>query len=137
MSAVCLHTRALRAIEQRLDALLQAGEGFPINMEGWYGKGYFRVEATADYSAARGKDSTGAYYTCKSSGAAIKAFFDRISANAEYNKGWRDHESIILCYSLTETRDTIKMLICGEACEFLEFTKPYNTWVDRTNNMES
>jgi hypothetical protein len=133
MSAVCLHTRALRAIENRLDALLQASDGYTRSISGDTYNQNFRVEATDDYTAARANFSTGTYFECKSSVAAIKAFFDRVRKTGEYNAlNWPTKS---LSYALDENfedKATIQLKIC-EGEETLEFKKPVGTWMNQMN----
>jgi hypothetical protein len=137
MSAVCLHTRALRAIENRLDALLQAREGYTRSISGDAAQQHFRVEATDDCTAACAKFNSETYFECKSSVTAIQAFFERLRKNDEYNElNWRTKPHKFLNYAFYERFDdqaTIQLKICGEGGETLEFTKPVGAWINIGN----
>jgi hypothetical protein len=135
MSAVCLHKRALRAIEQRLDALLQAKlrPGFSRSISDSCGQMHFWLEATDDWTAACVSFDSGVYYECTSGAVAIKAFFDTKSANAEYNARPENlYKHTYLSYSFSEDGNTITLSICGEG-KPLNFEKAAGTWVDQRN----
>jgi hypothetical protein len=127
LPAVCLHTRALRAIEQRLDALLQGRSGYPRSISGECDDHdeNFCVEATADLTAACVRFDSGVYYECTSGADAIQAFFNRVSEN----------EDELLSYTLKEDNNTIKLLICDEGEETLNFAKEEGTWIDQRNRI--
>jgi hypothetical protein len=136
MSAVGLHTRALRAIEQRLDALLQGRSGYSISISGDCGRQRFCVEATAGLTnVCVSFNSSGVYYDCASDQSAIQAFFNRVSENEKFNKtrDWKTVEHQFLFYTLKETANTIKLVISGQGRETLEFEKEEGTWIDQNN----